>query len=159
MNIVFVDFDGVLNTEKYVRENGNTGLIIDPERVKLLKRIVDATDAKIVLSTSWREHWSAVYEECKELGHEINDIFRKQGLEIYSKTPEISGRREKKILKWIEDIGIEVNYVVLDDMQLDSIGELNGHFVKTSGYKDGLTEGKVAEAIAILNGEKQQKEG
>ena len=63
MKALFLDFDGVLNTEKYLALYGAEGVVIDPARLELLKEIIDATGAKIVLSTSWREHWSTVQSE------------------------------------------------------------------------------------------------
>ena len=59
MRIIFLDFDGVLNSVKYDRERDitiNTNL--DESRLPLLKQLVDVTQAKIVLSTSWRRHWN-----------------------------------------------------------------------------------------------------
>ena len=58
MKIVFLDFDGVLNSVIYDRERDkSTNTNIDESRVCLLKQIIDETNAKIVLSTSWRRHW------------------------------------------------------------------------------------------------------
>ena len=36
--VIFLDFDGVLNTEKYVSACGYFGVIIDPARMVLLKQ-------------------------------------------------------------------------------------------------------------------------
>ncbi|MBR6568564.1 MAG: hypothetical protein IKK60_07930 [Clostridia bacterium] len=151
MKVIFLDFDGVLNSDKYIRECGHTGVVIDPEKMEYLKEIVDLTDAKIVLTTSWREHWDKNPDECDDTGKLINSIFAHYGLEIYDKTPVIRPDREKEIKKWLEDNPETVNFVVLDDMRLEA-DFLTGHIIKTSAFRDALKEKDVKEAIRILKG-------
>lgn len=54
---IFLDIDGVLNSMDWFKENRETSdyTEIDPEKVKLLKEIVDKTGAEIILSSTWRE--------------------------------------------------------------------------------------------------------
>ena len=151
MKVIFLDFDGVLNSERYVKTCEEYGVIIDPSRMRLLKQIIDATDAKIVLSTSWREHWDKEPKNCDNIGIEINNIFGKYGLHIFGKTPILSCCREDEIADWLKSNPQVVNFVVLDDRFLDS-KRIRGHFVKTSGYSKGLDEASVDKAIEILNG-------
>lgn len=63
MRIIFLDFDGVLNTENYqaqLRAEGKPGwddfgMLFDPEAVANLQRILDAmTDVRIVVESSWK---------------------------------------------------------------------------------------------------------
>ena len=149
MKVIFLDFDGVLNSEKYIRSCGHYGVAIDSSRMVLLKQIVDATDAVIVLSTSWREHWDSNKYYCDETGLEINSIFNEFGLEIFSKTPNLGSNREQEIKMWLDEHNDMENFVVLDDAFL-SADYLNGHFVKTSNYRNGIDEKNVKEAIGIL---------
>lgn len=150
MKVIFIDFDGVLNTEKYVRSCTEFGLIIDPSKMVLLKQITDVTDAKIVLSTSWREHWDEDSQKCDEIGIKINNIFSNFGLKIFAKTPILNSSREEEIELWLENNQQVLNFVVLDDRFLDS-KRLRGHFIKTLGYSKGLDEITVKKAIDILN--------
>ena len=151
LKVIFLDFDGVLNSRKYLAECGGFGMAIDPSRLVLLKKIVDATQAKIVLSTSWREHWGKSLSECNSTGVLMNDIFGEYGLQIWDKTPQLRIRREAEIKSWLDCYPEVKRFVVLDDMLL--CGDyLDGHFVKTSNYFDGLTESDVKKAIEILNG-------
>ena len=84
------------------------------------------------------------------IGVRINDIFSKYGLQIWDKTPKLHTRRETEIKNWL-DMHSEVNnFVVLDDSLL-SADYLNGHFIKTSNYFDGLDETDVQKAIDVLN--------
>ena len=47
--VLFLDIDGVLNTQKH-----NTQIYFDPRLLDRLKRILEETDALVVLSTFWR---------------------------------------------------------------------------------------------------------
>lgn len=142
MKVIFLDFDGVLNCRKYLLTHENQGVAIDPERLALLKQIVDATDAQIVLSTSWREQW-------QNGDSEIDRIFA--GFRILDKTPQLPTGRESEIKSWLDDHPEAGNFVVLDDAFLGA-EYLEGHFVKTSFYGNGLDEAGVQKAIDILNG-------
>jgi hypothetical protein len=51
---------------------------------------------------------------------------------------------------WLDTHPEVENFIVLDDSLL-SAGYLNGHFIKTSNYFDGLDETDVQKAIDILN--------
>ncbi len=152
MKVIFLDFDGVLNSEKYVSRCGKYGVVIDDTKLQLIKRLVESTNAKIVLSTSWREHWEKDSNKCDAIGVEMNNIFAKYGLTIYDKTKKINARREKEIEAFvIENKEIE-NFIVFDDCYLSS-DIIDGHFIKTSYYRDGLEEEDILKAIAILKGE------
>ena len=67
--IIFLDFDGVLNTEHYQNYlmyqrqpwQDKHGAFFDPEAVRQLKRIVDITKADIVIESSWKIPRSCCY--------------------------------------------------------------------------------------------------
>lgn len=150
MKVIFVDFDGVLNSDKYVANCGYYGVVIDPSKMVLLKNITESTGAKIVLSTSWREHWNKDDSLCDETGKLINSIFSQYGLEIYDKTPKLYMRRETEIKSWLDiNSGVE-KFVVLDDAFLNA-DFMNDFFIKTSNLHGGLDENDAAKAIKILN--------
>lgn len=148
MKVLFLDFDGVLNNQDYRDRYGSMGAGIDKSKMPMLKRLVDSTDAKIVIITSLREYWDKNPEKCDYFGKVINETFAKYGLEIYDKTPvSESGMREDDISDWIcKNSGIE-NYVAIDDGALFA-RFLVGHFVQP---KDGLEEEHVEKAVEILN--------
>lgn len=151
MKVIFLDFDGVLNYDKYVRRCNDYGVIIDPFKMILLRQIIETTDAKIVLSTSWREHWDKAKENCDSTGVKIIEEFKKYDLVIFDKTPKLYTSREKEIKAWLKRHPTVKQFVVLDDSFL-AADFLNGHFIKTSNYLDGLNETDVKKAIEILNG-------
>lgn len=164
MKVLFLDFDGVLNSNRYYEQHKNdseTGVVIDPVRLGYLRQIVEATGAKIVLSTSWREHWQPDEASCGAAGREINRIFGEQGLSVYDKTEgrqmgekpyDARVERGGEITRWLEAHPQVTDYVVIDDMAFED-GLFEGHNVRTAGYRGGLTEDDVREAIRLLNHE------
>lgn len=60
MRVIFLDIDGELTYAGYSNEETHN---IDSEKVALLKEIVDATDAKIVLSSSWKYGYDKITGE------------------------------------------------------------------------------------------------
>ncbi len=156
MKIIFLDIDGVLNSRAYDRRRDlNSQTNIDESRLLLLKEIVDITDAKIVLSSTWRQHWDRNPDECDGDGRYINKTFAKYGLHIYDKTPDlgIHALRRDEIIKWIDAVGENIeSFVVIDDYRY-GWGELSEHFVKTDpNFGLGLEIEQTQKAILILNG-------
>ena len=124
VKVIFLDFDGVLNSEAYVRNCGRSGVVIDPACLLLVKKLVEATGAKIVLTTSWREHWDADSALCDETGREINAIFGREGLEIFDKTQVVSRRREEEI-EVFDFPEIEVNEKTFPEIETSNVSELS----------------------------------
>lgn len=153
---LFLDVDGVLNGTNFFKNTpqhlnyDKLRLIygshiawslcsIDPEKVKLLNRILDETGAEIVVSSSWRGD------------SQLQTIFSIAGIKkkIYGETPRIKGRhRGKEIQEWLNTHEVE-NYVILDD-DSDILDSQLNHFVQTS-WQEGLVESDAESAIRILN--------
>ena len=151
--IVFLDFDGVLNSQKYDRARGLYDSFLDETRLVLLKKLVNMTGAEIVLTTTWRYHWSKMDNECDSVGRSINYIFQKNGLEIADKTPEIADiERAEEIRTWLSLHKGEYDaFVIIDDLVFNW-GELQDNVVKTSFTKGyGLEEEHIEAAYRILS--------
>ena len=59
MIYLFLDIDGVLNNyDTTERCQGFIG--IDPDKVKLLKHIIDVTHAEIILTSTWKYEWEPI---------------------------------------------------------------------------------------------------
>jgi len=154
MKIIFLDIDGVLNSRAYDRtRNWNEQTDIDETRLPLVKKIVDGTGAKIVLSSTWREHWNEDADKCDEDGIYIKEVFAKYGLEIYGKTPEIgiTADRPTEIKAYLDGAKEKVeSFVIIDDYRY-AWGDLSSNFVKTNpNFGLGLEEEHVQKAIEIL---------
>ena len=147
MKVIFLDFDGVITIPPR--------WTINIDKLKNLKKIIDATDAKIVVSSSWR---SSTIEKTKE--HIIdrtssNDIINWFVDNIYNITPFISDDKYKgtgrggEIQTWLDVHPKVENYIILDD-DSDMLMSQLYHFIETD-WMFGLTEREVELSIAVLN--------
>lgn len=150
--IIFLDIDGVLNdatTDEYTPA-GFMG--IDGYKVKLLRQIVEATGASIILTSTWKTEWSKYKEFLARDGAYLNSMLAEEGLRILDKTTDQVINRGAGIMRWLnEHPGIE-SWVVVDDDVFPDFKEqgILPHLVKTSFYL-GLTQEHVEQCIKILN--------
>lgn len=132
MKIIFLDIDGVLNTHKSIGRFGFD--FIDHILVALVARIVRETQAKIVLSSTWR-----VEEKDRELA---TRALREQDLEIHDCTPVLVGEdRHVEIRAWLDKNQVE-RFAILDD---DPDAKIEGSFFRTDENL-GLTV-EIAERV------------
>lgn len=156
MKVIFLDIDGVLNSEKYYTEHLEDMMEnpVDRECVKRLKRIVDATGARIVLSSSWRTGWSRKKDQMDELCRKLVEILAEYQLEIYDKTCILNnGERGREIKFWIKNAPEKVeSFVILDDHDFQwEKYRLWKRWVQTDYSDGGLQEQDVEKAVKILN--------
>ena len=151
MKIIFLDIDGVLCT---LSTHWKT---FHPDCVKALKRVLEVTGAKIVLSSAWRHgfiDWRTE-EHClvdsKNAITVMKELFTECGLpadSIIGKTPfNLSEHRGKEISLWLEQNSGVKSFVVLDD---DSdIDPFQDRFVQTHP-DNGMNEENADQAISFL---------
>ena len=154
MKVIFLDIDGVLNSERYEasRAEACTDGYIDLSRVKLLADLVNATDAKIVLISSWRVDWNQDPKLCGNDGTYINQCLAKYGLFIMDKTPYFSllSQRKKEILTWLSQHDGQVeSFVIFDDID-HGWGECSHRVIRTNPYGYGLEEVHIQKALELL---------
>ena len=154
IKVIFLDVDGVLNCNT-TRAHIGCCVGVEIAKVKLLKQIVDATGAKIVLSSSWKSGWSDDPDECTPEMQYLKRKLRGCGLRIIDITRESNWfYRGWGIKQWCDDHDVG-NFVILDDetFEFDRRG-LMDHLVQTSFYDEpgGLQPHHVETAIRILNG-------
>lgn len=140
MKVIFLDVDGVLNFL------GSEEQIL-AEKVTLLKKIVDKTQAQIVLSSDWRIWWDKKDGDFLELESKLKE----SGLTLLDKTPDSRhGYRGAEIYQWIQEwTGENIeSFVILDDR--DDMKPYMDKLVQTS-LGTGLTIGDMEKAIRILN--------
>ena len=151
MNVIFLDVDGVLNcVETKNKCNGLLG--IDGMKVKRLKEIVDKTDSKIVLTSTWKIGWDEDNDKCHYDAKYLNNKLSEQGLFIYDKTIDNGSNRGEGIYDWIMSHETE-NWVVFDDELFDDFDcVIKTHLVKTNFYnpKGGLQQQHIDKALKIL---------
>ena len=159
MNIVFLDIDGVLNGYNFWNMIGWKLVCLtrskrikdwyrstsDPfgvheRKVKRLAKIVHRTDAKIVMSSSWRYRiWNTPYEKLYNDEKKLVDLLKKYHIELIGITPRSSdGRRDKEILEWLSQHENEVDrFVILDDERFDLECFAGKELVQTSSVPKG----------------------
>lgn len=149
MNIVFLDIDGVLNSQNKLMEvyyktgkpHSGINYPFDEKCLENLKILIEETNSKIVITSTWRKY----EEDMKKL---IN-IFKEYNLDkrIIGYTPVLNTKREEEIIEYLKELDTNVNFVIIDD--ITDMGTLNEKLVVTS-YKTGLTNEIVSSAIKIL---------
>lgn len=154
MRVLFLDVDGVLNNDdwawemykKYKVEVYRNNILYQPH-LEQLRRIINETDAKIVVSSSWRKIPSA-YADLKRW-------LQMYGMEVFDETPYVGGIRGDDIEAWFKrnkDKDIEA-YAILDDDT--DMGEHYSHLINTF-YMEGLTPEMADECIKMLGGKKNE---
>jgi hypothetical protein len=168
---LFLDFDGVLNTMEYqavLQWRGEPmkdqyGSLFDPRVIENLNLIIEQTDSKIVISSSWR------LDGIKRM----REMWAARGLpgKVYGVTPELSEIRFNSIQDDRDSIsvipygtrGLEVNewlrtntnnynnsysYAIIDDF--DDFISCQMPYVVLTEPETGLTKELAAKVTALL---------
>jgi hypothetical protein len=157
--IIFLDFDGVLNSQLgYVKTKGSRGQDdLDVTSIDFLNKLVKRTDAKIVVSSTWR---------LTKTVEELQSILNRNGFdgEVIDKTVDMRRGedsdcilRGNEILQWMkahpEIIGCHYfdykKYVIFDD-DSDMLYWQRNNFIQVDAYV-GLTPNNIFKAEKILN--------
>jgi len=165
MKVLFLDIDGVLNTD---HRN------ISPDLCAKVERVLDETGAVIVLSSAWRNLIKAEmgtpehYNEARALlvGNGMTErlfqsiISQTPNLTVWDESEGVSllvggerGHRAREVTYWLENWHHKVEisaWAVVDDMGLWVDGLPAGHTVITSG-RTGITDADADELIRILS--------
>ena len=153
MDVVFLDIDGVLNSDEYFASNNNDVIKyykenkdisnniekritvqmmdIDMNKFNMLKDAVNALGVYVVIVSSWKK--LSVYPQLKEK-------LISMGLPIIGETKDNGSDRGNGIKNYLKVHEVS-NYVILDDdIFKDYDDELLSRLIKTSFYEDGLKE-------------------
>ena len=161
-NVVFLDIDGVLNSnfwnETHTKELSD-GSLIDDEKIGLLAELLHRTNAEIILHSGWRFWFDSKGNPLRKEAVKLLELLADAGLSIDGFTPDLTTeeiRRTKKfslvkadeILAWLHAHPDVTGWVVLDDLDLHH-ARIERHQVKTD-QTVGLTLEDVAKAEEIL---------
>ena len=177
MNIIFLDIDGVLNCETgyktgQCKYGDGHGCSFYPPSKDLLNKLIDETDSKIVISSTWRmsgidamvNMWKARNMSGEIIGitpvfrHiEIPDYTIPRGCEIdfYLENILNFGEcfwSEEKQLEIMNNPGVS-NYIIIDD-DSDMLYNQRKHFVHvlpSPRNKEGFNEKHYKKAKQILS--------
>lgn len=150
MRIIFLDIDGVLNSQAYhykiggYRGSSRSAEFLDPDAIERLNKIVESTEAKVVLSSSWR------YGYINDIPG-LRDMFERNRIkvDVIDITPIIAGPRGAEIQSWLDehkDVDIE-SFIIFDDS--DDMIHLKPRLIQTT-LAHGLQSSHTLKAIAML---------
>ncbi len=150
MKIVFLDFDGVLNSLSDIAF-GSGSTAFQAHFITRLNAIVRGSDAKVVVSSTWRVNHSI--DELRHLlgssGFEgdvigCTPVF---GYEHAQGLSDIGVIRCNEIQAWIKAFPVPLtSFVILDDLDLDPLA---AYQIRTD-MEVGLCDHHVDEALAVL---------
>lgn len=148
MNLIFLDIDGVLNSQEFwarhVAAGGRGGLDgIDEMAVRRLNTLVVTSGARVIVSSFWRFYGLPALQIL--LDH------RGASFPLSGHTPYQRGAtRGAEIASYLSIAFSQKRpgaFVILDDD--DDMGDLAPHLVRTD-HRVGLTDADVDRALAIL---------
>jgi hypothetical protein len=161
--LIFLDIDGVLNSELFYKIRSEDELYkiegyplceIDPSAIEKVNKIIRKTGAKVIISSSWRIGRSIEY---------FQELFNKKGFigTISGLTPHLSFKQNTETVPRGCEIEVylsanysynekaKIKYVIIDD-DADMMLYQKNNFLLTNEY-DGITEAHVFDAINFLN--------
>jgi hypothetical protein len=153
MKIIFLDFDGVMDTAYYdhmlskegLPGNDEYGCIFDPNCIKNLKHIIDQTGADIVVSSSWKYDMSY---------RDLLDMWENRGLPgfVTDVTPTPAERRNRgdEIDAWLEECDVKCEYVIIDDLDAYNFNDHQISRLLVVNPFFGLDEDTAERAIELL---------
>lgn len=149
LNLIFLDIDGVLNSHRKLKEvyerthKPHSGYNYPFDEICLtnLKKLVELTNSKIVITSSWRkdkEGRDTIIKALKE--YELDQ-------HVIGYTPILNEPRGIEIQAYLKGLDYQPNFIILDDdTDMDNLIE---YLIKTS-ITIGLSEENVNEAIMKL---------
>lgn len=153
INIIFLDFDGVITSRK-------SDYKLSPELLERLRQLIESTDARLVISSSWRglDKESTIKQITDSSNPAVGNVPFPFTDRILGVTPRCDAwMRGQEIEEWfrrhrrhLENAGIkEISYVILDDID-DFYVQQKEHLVKTLEVV-GLQDDDIEKAKEILN--------
>lgn len=155
MKVIFLDYDGVVNSLIFPDGSDNPtfnypsdGKVNNHQAVQWLNKLCKHTGAKIVVTSTWRMFGHDIAESCLRNGG------LKDNIEIVGYTPVLHVHRGQEIHQWIDNCGYNIDeFVILDD---DSdMDDLMDHLVKCDAVL-GFTYYEYEKAMKILGGSENE---
>ena len=166
--VVFLDFDGVLNSLAYIKARGRASVpgdpahSIDPAAIAYLNEIVQRSGAVVVISSSWREMMplDGLRQLLARRGFVGMIVGKTPSLSSMPRIPSAAGKliappegvdiafeRGHEIQAWIDVHGPVESFVILDDH--NDMVHLMSRLVQTH-YDDGLQARHIPRALSLL---------
>lgn len=140
MNVIFLDFNGVLDTYEEMD-------IINKDNLLRLKKIVDETDPKIVISSSLKNNSYNEGVYTNNLVKYLINPLKEVGIEVIGITPN-KDTREEEITEYLVNHPEINNFLILDDEY--EFNKYKNNFIKLDYLGNGLEDKHINKAIKIL---------
>jgi HAD domain in Swiss Army Knife RNA repair proteins len=165
MKVIFLDFDGVLNSATSFlyesnrrnknKEQGVKGAVNETlsfQQCAALQVVLDHyPELKIVISSTWRELFSLDWLKEKLASYHIDSS------RVIDRTPSSrGGDRGLEIQRWLTDHPDVTQYVVIDDNNWGIRAYHNDYFVQTT-WEGGFHIGHAYEVIEKLSNDYKRK--
>lgn len=164
MKVIFLDVDGVLNNTTSLYNDKS----LEDDLIRNLASIVKVTDAKIILTSTWRfdpDSLSILSDALKRFDLSIAE-YTQHGVDIrdfkYTRFKDVTPIRNSFTFDtYVYDRGAEIaiwllqhddveKFVILDDDDFDIQNWFSAELVKTNFFT-GLTKEDAIAAIKLLN--------
>lgn len=133
-NIVFLDFDGVINLDI----NNYTGPFNDKKQMENLNKFCIENNFKIVVISSWRK-----YSNYKEI---LYNSGLNRNISIIGSTDVLEKDRESEIIDYLGKNNNINKFIILDDGKFN---ELTRFQIKTN-FNEGFDDEKYKEANILI---------
>lgn len=165
-NVIFLDMDGVLCNPRACLAMGNIGggfSYLDPIACMLVKRLCDECNAKLVISSAWRQVFTKeamqaiLNANCPNLGNYIwpSAQWWRTVTHVHTDDWQQTSDRGREIRNWIQNHETKFNnFVILDDMM--DMRPLDDNLVKCNPY-DGMSWQNYHDAEMLLKAEPVDK--
>ena len=143
MKVIFLDIDGVLNSDEYIDSIKGKEMTaeneIDMEKVRLLEQAINQTGARVVLTASWRY---------AQVGRYLRKVLSQMAI-FTDATPYMNNIRGLEIKEWLSQNNDVEDFVILDDEIFESYDEeLLSKLIKISnGNGRNLGEGLLQKDV------------
>lgn len=149
MKVIFLDIDGVLNSQQEAISQNVKGTFdyegLSRVGIGLLRKLVELTGAKIVLSSTWRSDGVGAIAGAFDAHGWRGIVLHKT---IVGVTPHLSCNRGGEIGDYLSTHPEITNYVIIDD-DSDMLDSQKENFVNTDGVL-GFTFYDMMKAMDIL---------
>ena len=149
--IIFLDFDGVLATDRFDEILIGKGTKIydifgrkfDPNCASSLKWLIEFAEADIVITSSWRQYLGPLRMRlmwrCREMPSRLRGC-----------TPRIADNRGLEVSKWLSRYSEVEDYVIIDDMDHLQFEPKQQNHLVTCDHFSGFSLDDAKRAVQIL---------
>jgi hypothetical protein len=149
--VLFLDFDGVLNTEQHLHRVYRTVTqlrhsewrLLDRAHIDVLDRLLDeAPNVHVVVSSSWR------YElDRTQLAEVLGEAGLRNVERVVDVIPDLDQPRHEEIQAWLDAHPETAAFAILDD--IEDMGHLSDHHLRTDAAV-GLQPMHIEETHSLL---------